>query len=649
MLIKKKEINPLDKKVIDNIRGLGIDMINEAGSGHPGIVLGAAPILYSLYANHLRYDVNNPDWINKDRFVLSSGHGSALLYSTLYMAGFDISLEDLKLFRKINSKTPGHPELGITPGVDISTGPLGQGIANAVGMALGRRYLNTTIGKDVANFDVYALCGDGDLMEGISYEACSLAGNLKLNNLILLYDSNGITLDGKLSNTFQENIKQRFESMGWNYILVNDSEDLNLINDSINQAKSSNLPTIIEFKTVIGKYSKYEGTNAVHGKVLDNEDITNIKEKLGLRDIPFQVSDEALNYFREIIKERNSSHISSWMSSVVNLNEEEKNKLNLLIASKESIKLKDLYFGISDEKEASLRTTSGKIVNSIADNYPFILGGSADVSSSTMVDFDKDDKKYISFGVREHSMGAIANGLASVGLTPVVSTFLSFSDYLKPAIRMSAMMNLPVIYVFTHDSISVGEDGPTHQPVEQLVGLRAIPNLEIYRPSDVNEVMGCYKTILESRKPSVIVLSRNKLPILESTKANEVKNGAYIVKEESSRLDGILISSGEDLSLTINVSLKLKEKGLDFRVISMPSIERFTQMDTEYQKEILPYTKNTFVIEMSSSYSWDRFVTDRDHLFTIDTFGKSGSFDDLKQEYKFDEKYIEEKIEELVK
>lgn len=647
MLLKKKEINPLDKKVIDNIRGLCIDMIDEAGSGHPGIALGAAPILYSLYANHLRFDVNNTSWINRDRFVLSAGHGSALLYSILYMAGFDISLDDLKNFRKKGSKTPGHPELYTTPGVDVSTGPLGQGIANAVGMAIGRNYLNKTSLKDVVDFDVYALCGDGDLMEGISYEACSLAGTLKLNNLILLYDSNNVTLDGKLSDTFNEDIKKRFEAMNWNYILVSDSEDLVSINDAITQAKNSNLPTIIEFKTTIGKYSKYEGTNSVHGKTLDSEDITNIKEKLGLRNIPFQVSDEALNHFRQVVQDRNDVEITSWMEKFLKLTDEDKVLFEQLLNSKASLNVKNLYFDISEEGVQSVREASSQIIKSFSENYPFVIGGSADVASSTMVNFDGD--KCIKFGIREHSMGGIANGLALVGLTPIVSTFLSFSDYLKPSIRMSAMMNLPVVYIFTHDSISVGEDGPTHQPVEQLISLRAIPNLDVYRPADVNEVMGCFNSILESRNPSVIALSRNKLPILQETKTKEVKQGAYIVKEETSRLDGILISTGEDLNTALNVANNLKEKGYDFRVISMPSIEKFRKNDKKYQESILPNNKNTFVIEMSSSYSWDNFVINRDHLFTVDTFGISASFEDIKQQYKFDEKYIEKRIEELIK
>lgn len=646
MLLKKKELNPLDKKVIDNLRGLAIDTINEAGSGHPGIALGAAPILYALYGYHMKFDVNNSKWINRDRLVLSSGHGSALLYSTLHMAGFDITLDDLKSFRKMGSKTPGHPEID-TCGVDMSTGPLGQGIANGVGIAISERYLRKMF-PSIINYKTYVLCGDGDLMEGISYEACSLAGTLKLSNLILLYDSNNNTLDGKLSNTFKEDIKKRFESMNWNYILVSDSEDIISINEAIKNANSSDAPTIIEVKTVIGRYSEKQGTSEVHGGVLTEIDTKNIKEELGLRNIPFQESEEATDYFKNMIKSRCENEISKWMINVTNLKEDEKKKLDLLLMSSNPVKLKNLYYELPESIE-SARLTSHKIINSISENYPFLLVGSADVSKSTKVFID-DNLRNIIFGVREHAMGAIANGIASTGLTPIISTFLSFSDYLKPSIRMSAMMNLPVIYVFTHDSISVGEDGPTHQPIEQLVTLRSIPNLDVYRPADANEIFGSYKSILETRKPSVIVLSRNDFGVLSNTKVNEVKNGAYIVKEEHKEVNALIISSGEDLHLAINVGKKLQEKGIDTRVVSMPSIERFVSCSSEYQNSILTNDKtNTFVIEMSSSYSWDRFVVDRQHLFTIDTFGESASVSDLYEKYNFTEKYIEEKIEELIK
>lgn len=648
MLIKKKDVNPLDKKVVDNIRGLGIDMISEAGSGHPGIVLGAAPIIATLYQNHLKIDTNNPNWINRDRFVMSAGHGSALLYATLHMAGYNITLDDLKKFRKLDSITPGHPEL-ITPGVDCATGPLGQGIANAVGMAIGEKYLSSLLKDGVIDFNTYALCGDGDLMEGISYEALSLAGKLKLNKLILLYDSNGISLDGDTNTTFTDNIKLRFESIGWNVITVSDPEDLTLVNDAFIKAKTSDLPTIIEFKTTIGKYSRLEGTKAVHGSVLDSEDVKEIKEKLGLRDIPFQISSEASTYFSENISTRCNAEIEEWMGRISSLSEEDKEILNELDNSKKSVKLKDLYYDIPEDNREATRVTSGKILNAIAKSYKLLIGGSADVASSTYAKLNDYEDRTINFGVREHAMGGIANGLALVGLTPFVSTFLSFSDYLKPAIRMSAMMNLPVIYVFTHDSITVGEDGPTHQPVEQLISLRSIPNLNVYRPIDANEVLGSYKSIFDTREPSVIVLSRNKVNILDSTKVGEVKNGAYILKEELKRLDAILISSGEDAELTLEVANLLTEKGIDTRVVSMPSIERFKKMGKEYIDNILPDKSKTFVIEASSPYSWYQFVSDESHLFTMNTFGSSGNYKDVLNKYNFDAKYIENKIEELLK
>ncbi len=648
MLIKKKDANPLDKKVVDNIRGLGIDMISEAGSGHPGIVLGAAPIIATLYQNHLKIDTNNPNWINRDRFVMSAGHGSALLYATLHMAGYNITLDDLKKFRKLDSITPGHPEL-ITPGVDCATGPLGQGIANAVGMAIGEKYLSSLLKDGVIDFNTYALCGDGDLMEGISYEALSLAGKLKLNKLILLYDSNGISLDGDTNTTFTDNIKLRFESIGWNVITVSDPEDLTLVNDAFIKAKTSDLPTIIEFKTTIGKYSRLEGTKAVHGSILDSEDVKEIKEKLGLRDIPFQISSEASTYFSENISTRCNAEIEEWMGKISSLSEEDKEILNELDNSKKSVKLKDLYYDIPDGNCEATRVTSGKILNAIAKSYKLLIGGSADVASSTYAKLNDYEDRTINFGVREHAMGGIANGLALVGLTPFVSTFLSFSDYLKPAIRMSAMMNLPVIYVFTHDSITVGEDGPTHQPVEQLISLRSIPNLNVYRPIDANEVFGSYKSIFDTREPSVIVLSRNKVNILDSTKVGEVKNGAYILKEELKRLDAILISSGEDAELTLEVANLLTEKGIDTRVVSMPSIERFKKMGKEYIDNILPDKSKTFVIETSSPYSWYQFVSDESHLFAMNTFGSSGNYKDVLNKYNFDAKYIENKIEELLK
>ena len=652
---KKEEEIVVDDSLIritENIRAIGIDMINEAKSGHPGIVLGAAPIIATLYKNHIKIDQKNDKWINRDRFIMSAGHGSALLYSTLFMSGFDISLDDLKSFRKLNSITPGHPEYGVTKGVDMSTGPLGQGISSSVGFAISERFLRGYFGEDIFNYYTYVLCGDGDLMEGISYEAISLAGHLKLNKLIVLYDSNDVTLDGDLNTSFNDNIKERFISMNWNYLFVDDGEDFNKINDAINAAKESlDKPTIIEIKTKIGKYSINEGTCKVHGSPLSEEDILQIKQKLNVREIPFAISLEAQNDMINSIKERNTSLIETWNEKVNLLDENKKKDLELLL-SKDPIKILDINYEYPETGKDSTRNVSGSVINSIAKFYPFLIGGSADVSKSTMARItDTNDNSYenptgrnINFGIRENAMAAIANGIALSNLTPFVSTFFSFSDYLKPALRMSSLMNLPVIYVFSHDSISVGEDGPTHQPIEQLAALRAMPNFDTYRPADANETIGAYKSILELRKPAAIILGRNKVKIEEHTKGGEVINGAYIIEKERENLDAIIITSGEELELTMNVYNSLIEKGYGIRVVSMPSMSRFEANKEEYQNEILPKNVKTFVIERSASLSWYKYTT-KDYMFTIDEYGRSGNAKELDTFFGFDANIIREKIE----
>lgn len=658
MNILKKDSNSgvIDKKIIDNIRGLSIDIIDNAKSGHPGIALGAAPIIATVYANHLRFVQDKDKWVNRDRFILSAGHGSSLLYSVLYMAGFSISLDDLKSFRKLSSITPGHPEYGVTSGVDMSTGPLGQGIASSVGIAIGEEYLSNYFGKHIIDYYTYVLCGDGDLMEGVSYEACSLAGKLGLNKLIVLYDSNDVTLDGKLSTSSTENIKLRFEAMNWNYILVSDGEDTSLIDDAITKAKASDKPTIIEVKTVIGKFSKNQGTSKVHGSPLDEDDIKSIKEKLNLRDIPFSVSSEAVDTFRNLINERNSNLYEEWEKEVNKLEEVKKEELVSIMNDKEALKIKDIYYEIPEEGVESTRVSSGKILKSIANNYPFIIGGSADVASSTYAKIDDESfsidnrgARNINFGVREHAMACICNGLALTGLTPFASTFFSFSDYLKPALRMSALMDLPVIYIFTHDSITVGEDGPTHQAVEQLAMLRSTPNIDVYRPMDANEVLGSYKSILETRTPSALILSRNKVELNANTKVNEVKKGAYILEEEHGDLEAILISCGEEMEIACEVYKILTERGIAIRLVSMPSNTLFEKQTQKYQESIIPADKEVFVIELSSSYSWYKYTNKEGHLFTINNFGASGSKEELLEKYEFDPVIIADKIEKLLK
>ncbi len=654
--INIEEIN--EERIIAQLRCLGIDMIDKAKSGHPGIVLGAAPILYSLYANHLRIDPAHPYYFNRDRFVMSSGHGSALLYATLYMAGFDISLDDLKAFRQIDSITPGHPEYKVTPGVDMTTGPLGQGLATAVGIAMAEANLNARYNKAI-DFNTYVLCGDGDLMEGISYEAASLAGTLKLNKLIVLYDSNQISLDGKTSLTFNENISMRFQAMNWNVITVEDGEDYKAISTAIATAKNStDKPTLIEVKTTIGKYSLLEGTNKVHGAPLSKEDITQLKEKLKVRDIPFSISQNTKDEFAYLISNRCANLYDKFMDNISKLDEEAKTELKYFMSDEKDISINNLVYEPSEDLLEAPRDSSSKVLNFIVKNNPYILGGSADLFAATKTyiedsgDYNSTNYlgKNIFFGVREHAMGAILNGLALCGYRPYGSTFLTFSDYMKPAIRLACILNLPVTYIFTHDSISVGEDGITHQPVEQLLALRSMPNLDVFRPADANEVIGSYKAIYEKKSgPSALILSKNKLNILSETKASEVEKGGYTVFESLRKADGIVITSGEEVHQVIEVAKRLRSKGVEIRVVSMPNLGRFLKQDKEYIDEILPVEIRKIVVEASSSFSWNSLIFDNKYLITLDEFGASGSKDDVYKKYGYDVDSLENKIENLLK
>lgn len=652
MLSKK-----IEEKIIGEIKSLGLDMIEEAGSGHPGIVLGAAPILYTLYLNHLRFDASNPNFYNRDRFIMSAGHGSSLLYSILYFAGYDLSLDDLKAFRRLNSKTPGHPEYKKTPGVEMTTGPLGQGFATAVGYAIAEKHTEALINKKekVIDYNIYCLCGDGDLMEGVSYEAASLAGSLKLDNLIVLYDSNKTTMDGKIDNVFDEDITKRFESMNWTVLTTSDEPQD--IDDAIIKAKEADKPTIIQVATTIGKDSSLAGSNKSHSGCFDKEEISKIKTTLGVRDIPFTISNEAVEEFRSYIKERNKDLVTNFDEIKEILDEEEMSILNKLINPDKSIKLTTLDYTKPDDNEELLRISAKKVLNSYSLISPLIIGGNADTSSSTKIylneltPFTKDNYigRNINFGVREHAMASIANGLALAGYRPFVSTFLSFSDYLKPALRLTALMDLPVTYIFTHDSISIGQDGPTHQPVEQLVSLRAIPNMEVFRPADSNEVIGSFKTIYENNSPSSLIIGRDSIKILESTSISATSKGGYIVHNEERKLDGVIIATGEEVTLALEVMQLLKEKGYDLRVVSMPSIERYNNLTKEEKEELLPLGVKKFVIEKGSSYSWYSFVYKDSYLFTLDKFGASGKTEEVNSFYGFTKEEISLKIEALLK
>lgn len=659
---EKGSFNELDYKVVNNIKSLAIDMISAAGSGHPGIVLGAASIIYDIYARHLVFDNKNDKWINRDRFIMSAGHGSALLYATLYFSGFDISLEDLKNFRKLNSKTPGHPEYNVTPGVDMSTGPLGQGFATSVGMAIGERYLNKrySYGKNsLIDHYTYVLCGDGDLMEGISYEAASIAGNLGLGKLIVLYDSNNMTLDGNTKETFKENVLERFKAMNWDTSVVLDGRNLDLIDNAIKKAKEvTDKPSIIEVKTTIGLGSKLENTNLVHGKPLEETDITSLKEKLGIRDVPFTILEDAFDYMKKQINDRNEKIINEYNKNLAivlpKAKEEYRKEFENLLDGKNIISFKNVDIDIKED--LSGRDISSIILNKICKNNKLIMGGACDLASSTKTYIEDGnnftsssyDGRNILYGVREHASGAISSGIALSGIRNFTSTFLAFADYLKPSIRLASLMNLPVLYIFTHDSILVGEDGPTHEPIEQLVMLRSIPNLTVYRPGDANEILGAYKSIFKNNNPAALVLTKERLKTYDITKINDVEKGGYIVLDYE-KYNGIIIATGSELSTAIEISKKLETKHIYARVVSMPSIELFKKQSKEYQEEILPLTSKKIVIEFSSSYSWNEFVYNDKYLFTVDNFGKSGNKEDIKKELGIDIDTLYEKIEELLK
>lgn len=635
-----------DIKIVNSLKGLSIDMINNAKSGHPGVSLGATNIIYTLYSRHMNVNVNDDKWINRDRFVLSGGHASALLYSMLYFMGF-LTLDDLKGFRCINSKTPGHPEI-TTPGVDMSTGLLGEGISNAVGFAIAERYYNNTItNKDMINYYTYVMCGDGDLMEGVSYEALSLAGTLNLNKLIILYDSNSVTLDGSTDITFNEDIHLRFKSIGFNYIKT--SNNIDDIDNAIKEAKNSNKPTLIEVKTIIGEGSLLEGTNKIHGGILTEEDTYQLKEKLNLCTIPFDIDINLVSEFRDKIKERMHSKYENWKNIFYTSSD--------LVKFSNSIDLLSLVNPFYEKMDESMRDTNGKIMNVIGSNLYTFIGGAADTSLSTKTKilsskmFSRNDYsgKNIYYGVREHAMAGISNGLASAGLLPFASTFLVFSDHMKPSIRMSALMDLPVTYVFTHDSITIGSDGATHEPVEQLDSLRSIPNFRVFRPADAREILGSWNEILNNPKPSAIVLSRNNTPLLKNSDAKSVSKGAYIVKKENGRLSAIIIASGEEVNTVVKIAEELEKDKIYLRVVSMVSESLYEQTCSEYKASILPNGYKCIVVEYSNSNLWYKYIQNKNYLINLNSFGKSGTKEEVLKSFDLDYETLKERIKGLVK
>ena len=644
MLFKKDVIDyRKDYKVINNMRALSLDMINNAKSGHPGICLGAATILYTLYSKYLSFNRNNPNWYNRDRFILSAGHGAPIFYSMLYMMDA-LSLDDVKALRRIDSITPGHPEIS-TPFVDMATGPLGQGIASSVGMALAERYLNATYSKSLINHYTYVLCGDGDLCEGVSYEALSLASKLKLNKLIILYDSNDVTLDAPLKSSSEEDIIKRFQSLNFNIQIAN-GDSIKDISDAIDAAKEASMPSIIICKTIIGKYSKLEGKNTVHGKPLDEDDIKSIKEKLDVINSPFTVSEDAMNYFKDTIDKRMYLPLRDWERKYNNLKEEEKEKLDKLFDLKTEFEIGNLDF---DYEDLSLRDISGNILNAIAKEFPLLIGGSADLSSSCKTNLVNEkvfeagnySGRNIYFGVREHAMASILNGMALSGLRPFGSGFLVFSDYMRPAIRMSAIMNLGVIYILTHDSITVGEDGLTHEPIEQLASLEIIPNLYVYRPFDVNELLASFRDILKNNRPSVLVLPRDNKRITDLTKNNKIEEGAYILKKEEKEDFITLLANGEELGLVMDVSDNLNALGFDTRIISIPCMQNFIDGNNF---DIIPEEKVVAITFGVPEYFY-RFTK---KVIGLEKFGVSAKKEDILNHFGYDVESLTNKVRELV-
>jgi len=659
---KRMNMNIVKPKVeevtINTIRMLSIDMIEKANSGHPGMPMGAAPMAYELWINHMKHNPKNPNWFNRDRFILSAGHGSALLYSLLHLTGYNLPLEELKRFRQWGSKTPGHPEWSHTPGVEATTGPLGQGISMAVGMAMAERHLAAVYNREgfnIVDHFTYSICGDGDLMEGVSHEAASLAGHLKLGRLVVLYDSNDISLDGDLDKSFSENVRDRFKAYGWQVLYVEDGNDVEAIKKAINEAKGNvNQPTLIEVKTTIGFGSPNKGGKSdSHGAPLGKEEIHLVKENYGWEsNESFFVPSEVRDHFQAFITEAENkeeqwnAQFAEYATIYPDLAKGLKKAISGQLPEDWDRNLPVYEF----EKDCKAsRVSSGEVVNAIAKNVPNLIGGSADLASSnkTLLKGETDFAAHnyggrnLWFGVREFAMGAAANGIAlHGGLRVFNATFFVFSDYLKPAIRLAALMGLPVTYVFTHDSIAVGEDGPTHEPIEQLAALRAIPGLSVIRPADGNETVAAWKLAIESTNiPTALILSRQDLPTLKGTtrKAGEgVKKGAYIVSEASKSPEGLLLATGSEVALAVEAQKQLEMEDIYVSVVSMPSWDRFDKQSEEYKESILPKNLTARLgIEMASSLGWANYVGDQGNTVTIDTFGCSAPGDEIIRNFGF--------------
>lgn len=660
----------IDDLAINTIRTLSIDSIEKANSGHPGMPMGAAPMAYTLFANYMNHNPANPSWFNRDRFVLSAGHGSMLLYSLLHLSGYDLSLEDLQNFRQWGSKTPGHPEYGHTPGVDATTGPLGQGISMAVGMAMAERHLAATYNKDkfnVVDHYTYCICGDGDFMEGVSGEASSLAGHLKLGRLIVLYDSNDISLDGELNMAFSESVEDRYKAYGWQVIRVENGNDVEEINKAIELAKQDDRPSLIEVKTTIGYGSPNKGgKSASHGAPLGKEEVALTKATYKWTyESEFHIPEEVSQLFKTV-EEKGATEEKHWNDLLVKYEEafpelakELKLAMNGDLPEGWDI---DVPVYVAEKDNVASRQSSGEALNALAKNVKQIFGGSADLASSNKTllegetNFSRDNYsgRNVWFGVREFAMGAALNGMAlHGGVKPYGATFFVFSDYLRAAIRLSALMKVPVTYVLTHDSIAVGEDGPTHEPVEHLASLRAMPGLSVIRPADGNETVAAWKLAVESKdEPTLLVLSRQNLMTLATTKAHGyegVKKGAYVVSEANGDVDGLLLATGSEVQLAVEAQKQLEKEGIFVSVVSMPSWDRFEKQSKEYKDSVIPKNvKARLGIEMGSSLGWHKYVGDEGDVIAIDQFGASAPGEKIMEEYGFSVDNVVSRFKSLI-
>lgn len=663
--------NNIHQLSINTIRCLTIDAIQKANSGHPGMPMGCAPIAYALYTRHMKHNPENPGWINRDRFILSAGHGSMLLYSILHLCGYKISLEDIKNFRQWKSITAGHPEHGLAPGVETTTGPLGQGFANAVGMAIAQEYLGAMFNKDdikILDHHVYGICSDGDLMEGISHEAASLAGHLKLGKLIFFYDDNGITIDGNTILTFSEDIKKRFEAYSWQVLNVDDVNDLSQIDKAIEQSQKENSkPTLIITKTHIGFGSpNKQDKSSAHGSPLGEEEVKLTKKNLGWsEDKYFYIPNEVTESFKKT-KRILYNYENNW------------NKLSEIYKQKypddaeKFLKIFNEDFGNDWEKalpsfvnyseKIATRSASGNVINAIAKHLPTLIGGSADLepSNNTLIKeyqkFSAEDQsgRNFHFGIREHAMAGIINGIALYGgVIPYCGTFLIFSDYMRPSTRLAALMKLNPIYIFTHDSIGLGEDGPTHQPIEQLAALRGIPGMVVIRPADANETVEAWKVAISQKEgPVALALTRQKLPVFDREKfasAENLSKGAYLLNEAKGEHNVILMASGSEVSLAVDVFKVLQSEGINARIVSFPSWELFEVQPAEYKESVLPSSiKARISIEAGVKQGWEKYLGEYGESVSIERFGASAPYSILFKEYGFTVENIVTRVHKLL-